>query len=302
MKNFLLFTLTAMVLLSCSSNNQASKEDAKLDKLAITSTSDKVSYSIGYTSAGELIQFAESPDFSAYFNKNAIKKGFFEGINSKDTVQADECDKILSNYFKTRGSFDTSEIRPAKASHSLGFIRGIGINYSLSKKGIFNNLSTDLMKKGFRDALFHLDTLMPLNEQMQVITEYFGAIVKKEGEDFLAKNKMRPEVKTTENGLQIETIKEGSGVSPTISDTVAVYYTLSTVNGKVLESNMNQPQPVKFAVNGVIEGWKQGLQLMKEGGEYMLFVPYELGYGFRGQGNVKPYETLVFNVKLMDVK
>lgn len=301
MKNILFLALTATILFSCSSD-KTNEEKEKLDQLTINSTNDKVSYAIGYTSAGELTQFTESSEYGAYFSKEAIKKGFFAGILSKDTVKADECDATLSNYFKTRGSFDTSKIRPAEASHCLGFIRGIGINYSLSNKGLFKDLSTDLMKRGFRDALFHQDTLIEINEQMQAITEYFGAIIKKDGEAFLAKNKLRSEVTTTDNGLQIETIKEGKGKTPTLSDTVAVYYTLSTVNGQVLESNVGQPNPVEFNVNGVIEGWKQGLQLMKEGGEYMLYVPYELGYGFQGNGKVKPYAALVFNVKLVDVK
>jgi len=296
--------ILASVILSSCSNNKSSenKENDRLDQLEIKSTNDKVSYAIGFTSAGELAEFVDSPKYGMYFNSAAINEGFFTGIESLDTIQADGCDATLAEYFKNKGSFDTSKIRPAKASHCLGFLRAIEINYSLSKKGIFKSLSTDLMKKGFRDGLFHKDTLLPLNEQIQTISDYFGALVKKEGEDFLAKNKLRPEVNTSENGLQIETLKEGTGKNPSLKDSVSVYYTLTSVTGQVIESNMDQEKPVTFPVGGVIEGWKQGLQLMKKGGEYMLYVPYELGYGFQGSGNIRPYTALVFQIKLVNVK
>jgi FKBP-type peptidyl-prolyl cis-trans isomerase len=302
MKKTLFFAFSTLFLVACNSKSNKDLENEKLDKLPINSTNDKVSYSIGFNSAGELSQFADSPKYSKFFSKSAIQDGFFEGIVSKDTSKADSCDATLTEYFKTRGSFDTSKIHPAKASHCLGFLRGIEINYSLSKKGIFNNLSTDLIKKGFKDAILHKDTLIEVNEQVKIITEYFGAVIKKEGENYLAKNKLRPEVSTMENGLQIETIAEGKGVPPTLESSVSVYYTLSTTDGQVLESNMDQPEPVTFPLNRVIEGWKQGLQRMKKGGEYMLYVPYELGYGYTGQGNVRPYSALVFHIKLVDVK
>lgn len=303
MKKALVLFLIASLTFACTpTKSDKELENEKLDSVTLKTPNDRVSYSIGYNSADELAQFSDSPKYKQYFSKTAIEEGFFKGILSSDTNAADGCDAKLTEYFKNRGSFDTSKIKPAEASYCLGFLRGIEINYSLSKKGIFKDLSGDLMKKGFRDGILHIDTLIDPKEQVQVISEYFGAIIKKEGEDFLAKNKMRPEVKSTENGLQLEVLKEGDGNSPTLASKVSVYYTLSTTDGQVLESNMDQAEPISFPVNGVIEGWKQGLQLMKKGGEYMLYVPYELGYGYTGQGNVRPYSALVFHIKLVNVE
>jgi FKBP-type peptidyl-prolyl cis-trans isomerase FklB len=302
------FFALSLVIIGCNNNGEA---DASLstngasneyDDLQIKSLHDRVSYAIGFTSAGEMKEYAESEQYSAYFNKLNLKEGFYKGIQSLDTAKADECNSTLMRYFSQPGVFDTTEITPNIASNSLGFLSGIEIHYSLTKRGLFEQLSADLIKKGFKDALYNYDTLIPIEDQVNLITDFFGSLVKKEGEAFLEQNKLRPEVTTSENGLQIETLVEGKGKYPTLNSTVSVYYTLTLTNGKTVESNVNDPEPVSFPLSNVIQGWQQGLQMMKKGGTYKLYVPYELGYGHQGSQGIQPYSALLFEIQLVDFK
>jgi hypothetical protein len=302
--------IASVLLFSCG--NETVNEDStpdyraeagtEFDDIELRSTNDRVAYSIGFTSAAEMREFFYSEKYGAYFDRTEARKGFYEGIQSGDTVQADICDGRLAQYFGTPGTFDTTAISVKEASHCMGFLRGIELKYSLSRRGLFDGLSTTIIKKGFKDGFYSYDTLITPMEQAQIITEFFGSIIKKEGEDFLEQNKQRKEVRTMDNGLQIETLKEGKGGQPTLNSTVSVYYTLSMVNGQVIESNADQPEPVSFPLSNVIQGWQQGLQLMKKGGKYKLFVPYELGYGHQGTQGIQPYSALVFEIELVDFK
>jgi hypothetical protein len=298
------------LLFSCSESTETTSETpdyraeagTDFDDVELKSVNDRVAYSIGFSSASEMREFFYSDKYGAYFSRNEARIGFYEGISSSDTIQADICDDRLAKYFGTPGVFDTTAISVKEASHCMGFLRGIELRYSLSRRGLFTNLNGKIIKKGFKDGFYAYDTLIQPAEQAQIITEFFGAIIKKEGEAFLEKNKERKEVRTQDNGLQIETLKEGKGGQPTLNSTVSVYYTLSMVNGQVIESNADQPEPISFPLSNVIQGWQQGLQLMKKGGKYKLYVPYELGYGHQGTQGIQPYSALVFEIELVDFK
>jgi FKBP-type peptidyl-prolyl cis-trans isomerase len=125
----------------------------------------------------------------------------------------------------------------------------------------------------------------------------------KESADFLAKNKQKEGVQTTESGLQYELIEKGTGASPDENDMVTVHYTGKTVNGNVFDSSVERGEPVTFGVNQVIPGWTEGLQLMQEGGKARFYIPSELGYGERGAGpDIPPHSALIFDVELISVE
>ena len=127
--------------------------------------------------------------------------------------------------------------------------------------------------------------------------------IKAEGENFLAENAKRPEVKTTESGLQYEVITEGKGEKPTETSVVKVHYKGTLIDGTVFDSSYDRGEPAEFPLNGVIRGWTEGLQLMSVGSKYKLYIPYQLAYGERGAGGtIKPYSTLVFDVELLEIK
>lgn len=126
---------------------------------------------------------------------------------------------------------------------------------------------------------------------------------KKAGQDFLDKNKSKAGVKVTASGLQYEVIKEGTGKAPTLNSKVTVHYEGKLVDGKIFDSSYERNEPITFPLNGVIQGWQEGLQLMKEGSTYMLYIPSALGYGERGAGQVIPGNaTLIFKVELIKVE
>jgi len=120
----------------------------------------------------------------------------------------------------------------------------------------------------------------------------------REGETFLAENAKQPGVVTTATGLQYLILKEGTGLKPTARDSVTVNYKGSLINGREFDSG----DGISFPLGGVIPGWTEGLQLMKEGAQYRFFIPPQLAYGESGAGRViPPNATLIFEVDLTKV-
>jgi FKBP-type peptidyl-prolyl cis-trans isomerase len=126
---------------------------------------------------------------------------------------------------------------------------------------------------------------------------------KRQSAAFLVENATKEGVMTTESGLQYKIIEEGTGAVPTASDVVTVHYTGKLTDGTVFDSSVQRGEPVSFPLNGVIAGWTEGLQLVKEGGKIELYIPSELGYGERGAGGViPPNATLIFEVELISIE
>ena len=97
-------------------------------------------------------------------------------------------------------------------------------------------------------------------------------------------------------------LEEGKGKSPEKSDRVRVHYKGTKLDGTEFDSSYTRGEPVTFRADQVIKGWTEGLQLMKEGGKYRLFIPSELGYGANGAGQqIGPNEVLIFDIELMEV-
>lgn len=108
---------------------------------------------------------------------------------------------------------------------------------------------------------------------------------------------------TTASGLKYRVIKEGTGKSPSATDVVEVNYEGRLMNGKIFDSSYSRGVPAVFPLNQVIPGWTEGLQLMKEGGVYEFYLPYNLAYGERGAGDdIPPYSNLLFKVELIKVQ
>ncbi len=125
---------------------------------------------------------------------------------------------------------------------------------------------------------------------------------KQEGEAFLASNKGKPGVKSTASGLQYQVVTEGKGPKPASTDTVKVHYTGTLLDGTKFDSSVDRGQPATFALNAVIPGWTEALQLMPEGSKYTLWIPSDLAYGDRGTpGPIGPNATLKFEVELLEI-
>ena len=110
-------------------------------------------------------------------------------------------------------------------------------------------------------------------------------------------------MKVTPSGLQYMVLKEGTGKKPSATSEVKCHYEGMLVDGTLFDSSIQRGQAATFPLNGVIAGWTEGLQLMKEGAKYRFFIPYHLGYGERGAGqSIPPFSALIFDVELIEVK
>ena len=192
-----------------------------------------------------------------------------------------------------------------KVSYAFGLI----IAGNLKSQGV-KDINSDMMAAGIQAALTGKDAKMDAAAANQVVQEYMmkaqeaaGAGVKKEGIEFLAANKTKPGITTTASGLQYEVIKEGTGAMPKATDKVNVHYHGTLIDGTVFDSSVDRGEPISFPLNGVIAGWTEGVQLMKEGAKYRFFIPQELAYGARGAGgSIKPYAALIFEVELLKIE
>lgn len=138
--------------------------------------------------------------------------------------------------------------------------------------------------------------------------EKVEAIAKKnfeEGKLFLAENKKKEGVISTESGLQYKMIKEGSGPYPKPEDIVSVNYRGTLLNGKEFDNSFKRGEPTKVRVNEVLPGWAEALQKVKTGSKFEIFLPPHLGYGSRyagAGGIVGPQSTLIFEVELLGIE
>jgi len=120
---------------------------------------------------------------------------------------------------------------------------------------------------------------------------------------FLAENGKKEGVKTTASGLQYEVVKKGDekGKQPKASSQVRVHYTGTKRDGTVFDSSVKRNEPAEFPLDGVIKGWTEGLQLMREGDTFRFTIPSELAYGANGPGPIGANQVLIFDVELIKV-
>lgn len=188
---------------------------------------------------------------------------------------------------------------------SLAYALGMDLGNWL--KSVDSTIDVAVVSNGIKDAMAG-ETKMDRDSAMNFIREYFyirkPARTKAESEKFLqeveANNK---NVKKTASGLLYEIITPGDTIKPAVTDQVKVTYEGKLKNGKVFDSTFERGDTAQFALNQVISGWTEGLQLIGKGGKIKLWVPSELAYGPQGTGNgaIGPNEALVFEVELIDV-
>ena len=124
----------------------------------------------------------------------------------------------------------------------------------------------------------------------------------KQGEAFLVENAKKTGVITLPSGLQYSVLQQGTGKSPSAKSKVSVNYEGRLLDGTVFDSSFARNEAVEFQVSQVIQGWTEGLQLMKEGAKYRFFIPAKLAYGEIGAGDaIGPNSTLIFDVELLKV-
>lgn len=192
---------------------------------------------------------------------------------------------------------------------SLSYAIGNNIGQSIQMQGI-DQLNYSLLSKAIEDVLQKKQPLMDQNTCMNTIQQKLQEFMmskintqKEEGRAFLAKNKTQQGIVELPSGIQYKIVQEGTGVKPTVADTVTVHYRGSLINGNVFDDSYSRGTPIEFPLGNLIEGWKQALVLMPVGSKWMLYIPSDFGYGDRGAGaNIPGGATLLFEIELLGVK
>jgi FKBP-type peptidyl-prolyl cis-trans isomerase FklB len=193
----------------------------------------------------------------------------------------------------------------------------IGLNIGKDFKAQNIEVDPELLARGIKDAISDTKPLLTDEEIQEAIASFqqermaeaeemakaAGEKNRQEGESFLLENAKKEGVVTLPSGLQYKVIEEGTGKSPEPGDQVTVHYRGTLVDGTEFDSSYERGEPVTFPVGGVIPGWTEALQLMKEGAKWQLFIPPSLAYGEKGAGQViGPNSTLIFDVELISVQ
>jgi FKBP-type peptidyl-prolyl cis-trans isomerase FklB len=197
-----------------------------------------------------------------------------------------------------------------KVSYSLGLVLGEKLKLDLETmdldafqegiKAVYQG-TTPLMDSQQVGETMQAFQMRKMEEQRQEMAKLAQENLDK-GQKFLAENAKKSGVTVTESGLQYEETQAGTGKQPTATDTVKVHYRGTLLDGTEFDSSFARNEPVSFPLNGVIPGWTEGLQLMKEGGKAKLTIPAELAYGPGGMRDaIGPNATLQFDIELLEV-
>ena len=191
----------------------------------------------------------------------------------------------------------------------------MSIAHNLMQSGV-NKLEIKDFTAGIEAVLNGQEPAVSFKEAGQLLEDYFSNMeaekaaeeaevaeaMKKEGEEFLKENAGKPGVITLKSGLQYKVLKEGTGRKPGKTSKVRCHYEGTFTNGMTFDSSYKRGEPAVFGVNQVIAGWTEALQLMSEGSEWELYIPYQLAYGEAGaHGAIPPCAALVFKVELIEV-
>lgn len=268
---------------------------AQSPKANLKNDIDSLSYSIGMAQTNGL-------------------KGYLVNQMEVDTTYMAEFIKGVNEGANKTSKKDIAYMAGLQIGQQIGNRMMKGINHEL-----FGNDSTQTISKSNFLAGFIAGTLekggkMTMEEaqaytqtameavKAKALEKEFGAN-KEAGEKFLAENKTKDGVITTESGLQYKVETEGTGAKPGKEDNVKVHYTGTLLDGTKFDSSVDRGEPAEFRVDRVIPGWTEILQVMPVGSKYTVWVPAELGYGQqppRGS-NIKPNSTLKFEIELLDI-
>ena len=218
-------------------------------------------------------------------------------------------------YLLLLAGFASAELQELKTDkEKTSYSMGVATGTQMKRQSI--DVDVDIFAKGLKDSISGGKLQMTEQEIQETLKTFQQALAakqaekskqladsnRKEGEAFLSENKKKEGVKTLPSGLQYKMLTEGSGKMPKETDTVTTHYRGTLLDGTEFDSSFKRGQPASFPVNGVIKGWTEALQLMKEGSKWQLFIPSDLAYGERGAGGqIGPNATLIFEVELISI-
>ncbi|MBB4034484.1 FKBP-type peptidyl-prolyl cis-trans isomerase FklB [Dysgonomonas hofstadii] len=339
MKNSLLLTLIACAILSplaiSAQKKTAAKKVSPIKEITLKTAEDSISYALGASMVqnglkGYLQQMgvlADTANISSDYatkianEKDASKIAKLESElkfkkDSIDKANTKSLDEFLSGFSQTLNQ-DKS-----KSSYNAGVAIGSQISsaterFSGEVLGEGKTINMDAFVAAFTSSLKDEKMLIENTDDLvqnaamkaqqaneakkaeDLKAQYATQIA--EGDQFMAENKTKDGVIALPNGLQYKVITMGTGEIPTASDRVTVHYKGTLLDGTVFDSSIDRGEPATFGVGQVIKGWTEALLLMPVGSKWILYIPYDLAYGSRDQGTIKPFSNLIFEVELIDI-
>ncbi len=253
----------------------------KVKTVELKNFTDSINYAFGMLNGDQMRMYLLAND-----TDGIAQRDFIENINKAMKVSARNPQLVMM------GKQIGSAIREQEPTGLLG-MENVATNFELIKQGFVNGMYD-------YDTQFDSRTAGEYIENTMTQIKYGEAIAA--GKKFLEENKLKEGVVTTESGLQYEVIKMGKGAKPTATDQVKVHYHGTLIDGTVFDSSVERGEPITFALNQVIPGWTEGVQLMPVGSKFRFYIPQELGYGARQAGSIPPYSTLIFEVELLGIE
>ena len=240
-------------------------------------------------------------------------KGYLVGRMDVDTAYLAEFIKGVNEGAKKSGKKETAYMAGLQIGQQISNQMMKGINHELFGNDSVKTISKENFLAGFIAGTLEKGGLMTM-EQAQTYTQTAMEAIKAKameekyadnkaaGEKFLAENKAKEGVKTTESGLQYKVITEGKGEIPADTCKVKVNYKGTLIDGTEFDSSYKRNEPATFRANQVIKGWTEALTMMPVGSKWELYIPQELAYGSRESGQIKPFSTLIFEVELVGIE
>ena len=286
---FMMTLAAAAALTSCT---------AQAPKANLSTDIDSLSYAIGMARTEGLDQFLMQQGIDSTQMAEFIK-GFNEGaakIDKKDVAYMTglQVGQMVSKQWVE--GFNQQ-------------IFGNDSTQSLSRENLLAGFIAGVVGKGQMDKMFaqgYMQSQMEVVREKALKKQYADVIA--EGEKFLAENKAKEGVVTTESGLQYKILTKGTGEIPADTSYVQVNYKGTLIDGTEFDSSYKRKdkdgksQPATFRANQVIKGWTEALTMMPVGSKWELYITYDLAYGSRATGaDIKPFSTLIFEVELVGI-
>jgi FKBP-type peptidyl-prolyl cis-trans isomerase FklB len=278
----IVFTMLCTVMGSC---------DYKLRRTKLKTEIDTLSYFYGWARTEGLREYLINQVGIDTAFMNAFYKGFRDGVN---------------NYSPK----DIAYAEGLRIAHVINNMWISNLNNEIYLGDSSKSVNRDAVMVGFYNGLRHYDESKILNansfcqtkiselRERAMLEKYAGSI--RENEKFLAENKKKADVKTTESGLQYKILQEGKGDIPDASSWVKIKYKATLIDGTEVENSGENPASQR--VGQSIKGWSEALKMMPVGSKWELYIPQELGYGSLGNVGIPPYATLIYEFELIEIQ
>jgi FKBP-type peptidyl-prolyl cis-trans isomerase FklB len=306
--NLLAFSVLLMSMTMVSCTNEA-KEEKK----------DTPEYNLGYAYGAQMGQSLKTATMLTEDEKNVDKfvAGFEESLKGDSATVAKGKAEM-----QTRMQSQTQSTTPeagGQVAYNIGLTSGLGdvaqkVGISadaFSMAGVKDGYVDGMTKDTLRMTKPEMDSILKgylepkFNEYQEIMkaeSEAKAAVAIQAGEAFLAANKEKEGIITTESGLQYEIIQEGSGAKPTAADQVKTHYHGTLVDGTIFDSSVDRGEPAVFGVGQVIPGWQEGIPLMSVGAKYRFYIPQSLAYGMQSpSAQIPAGSALIFDVELIEI-